>query len=556
MSNSYLQRHKFCEPQIAEPPSEKLGIVIVIPCFYEPGLTKALQSLYNCDRPCCDVEVIIVVNSPEDSPKDVLEQNIRTIREANAWILKHIDKKLRFHILHFPELPPKHAGVGLARKIGMDEAVSRLEQSPAKWRGHALIIVNFDADCLCEKNYLKSIESHFKNNPQTPACSIYYEHPLDNLESGSDLVGITKYELFLRYYVIALRYSGFPYAYYTIGSCMAVRSDVYQKQGGMNRRQAGEDFYFLQKIIQLGNFTELTATTVYPSSRRSTRVPFGTGKAISGRMSASPPLTPSPPESEKRGIGETERKKTKQFTDSPIHPFTDSVRNNGGGGFRGAVSGAVNLGGDYYTYDPKIFDDLKIFFSKIPLLYQMVQVYPVKFCAAEHFTGEGKRTGKFGEGDVQRTSSQHYGMERGAGKSDGKVPPSGRTMSSGHRASIAGGRGAVDFLDKLPPSISAFLKKNNFIEHLSEIQTNTVSEKTFIVRFYRWFNGLKVLQFVHFARDNFYDNIPVEDAAITLLRSLNYLRGNESKISAKDLLFYFRDMDKNNIGKRKQLMKF
>jgi len=49
----------------------------------------------------------------------------------------------------------------------------------------------------------------------------------------------------------------------------------------MNKRKAGEDFYFLQKIIQLGNFKELTTTTVYPSARISDRVPFGTGKAIS-----------------------------------------------------------------------------------------------------------------------------------------------------------------------------------------------------------------------------------------------------------------------------------
>ena len=38
---------------------------------------------------------------------------------------------------------------------------------------------------------------------------------------------------------------------------------------------------------------------------------------------------PSPHESENRGIGETENRKTKRFTDSPIHPFTDSVRNSG-----------------------------------------------------------------------------------------------------------------------------------------------------------------------------------------------------------------------------------
>ncbi|MBW8051251.1 MAG: OmpA family protein [Cytophagales bacterium] len=84
--------------------------------------------------------------------------------------------------------------------------------------------------------------------------------------------------------------------------------------------------------------------------------------------SPSPPLTPSPPESEKRGIGETE-KRGRQFTDSPIHPrlpapreglvggqaFTDSVRNNGGGGFRGAV-GAV---GAEDIYKIKLPDAIK-----------------------------------------------------------------------------------------------------------------------------------------------------------------------------------------------------
>ncbi|MCH8317835.1 MAG: hypothetical protein IIA88_04960, partial [Bacteroidetes bacterium] len=39
-----------------------------------------------------------------------------------------------------------------------------------------------------------------------------------------------------------------------------------------------------------------------------------------------------------RGIRETERRKTKQFTNSPINPFTDSVRNSGGGNLSGASS--------------------------------------------------------------------------------------------------------------------------------------------------------------------------------------------------------------------------
>ena len=80
--------------------------------------------------------------------------------------------------------------------------------------------------------------------------------------------------------VQALRYTHFPYAFHTIGSCLAVRGSAYVKQGGMNRRKAGEDFYFLQKIIPLGNFGEINSTRVIPSARVSDRVPFGTGKAM------------------------------------------------------------------------------------------------------------------------------------------------------------------------------------------------------------------------------------------------------------------------------------
>ncbi|MDE7374489.1 MAG: hypothetical protein K2M86_04075 [Odoribacter sp.] len=48
----------------------------------------------------------------------------------------------------------------------------------------------------------------------------------------------------------------------------------------MNKRQAGEDFYFLQKLISTGRFATLQTTRVYPSARFSTRTPFGTGQAV------------------------------------------------------------------------------------------------------------------------------------------------------------------------------------------------------------------------------------------------------------------------------------
>ena len=55
----------------------------------------------------------------------------------------------------------------------------------------------------------------------------------------------------------------------------------------------------------------------------------------------------SPPEKEKRGIGETERRKMEQFTDSPIHPFTDSVRNSGRVGLGRAGGPGAGEGAGY-----------------------------------------------------------------------------------------------------------------------------------------------------------------------------------------------------------------
>jgi hypothetical protein len=159
----------------------------------------------------------------------------------------------------------------------MDEAAFRLHQIQRP-KG---IIACFDADSLCQKNYFIALEKHFAENPKNSACSIYFEHDITGNEYDENVYkAIILYELHLRYYVHALRSANFPYAYQTIGSSMAVRAKNYLKQGGMNRRKAGEDFYFLHKFIPLGTFTELKETIMLPSPRPSHRVPFGTGKAV------------------------------------------------------------------------------------------------------------------------------------------------------------------------------------------------------------------------------------------------------------------------------------
>ncbi len=275
--NAYLKKFSLAPAGIVDPPPGNLGLVVVIPCHDEPDVTGSLDALAACDAPGRAVEVIVVINHSETDPDDVRANNQRSREQVEAWRQRNAGSWLRLHELTSFEQPRKRAGVGLSRKIGMDEAVRRFDRSELGDRG---VIVCFDADCACDRDYLVEVERHFEAHPDTPGCAIRFEHPLYEASLPGQREAIAAYELHLRCYINGLRFAGFPGAYQTVGSSMAARSWAYQKQGGMNCRQAGEDFYFLQRIIELGGFTELNATRVIPSPRPSHRVPFGTGRAV------------------------------------------------------------------------------------------------------------------------------------------------------------------------------------------------------------------------------------------------------------------------------------
>jgi hypothetical protein len=171
------------------------------------------------------------------------------------------------------EMPDKGGGVGLARKLGLDMALSLLDyRSPAK-----KLLLNLDADTWVEPHYLSAVR-HFFEDQRTHAAVVRYAHRPE--EDSVLQAAICCYEIFLRYYVLGLRFAGSPYAFHSIGSTMACTPEGYVAVRGMNRREAAEDFYFLDKMAKLGPVARIHATTVYPSARPSRRVPFGTGQRI------------------------------------------------------------------------------------------------------------------------------------------------------------------------------------------------------------------------------------------------------------------------------------
>jgi hypothetical protein len=282
-ADSYLQKQKGFNPVFTDIPSEKLRFAVVIPAYCEPGITGALESLWNCNRPQGHIEVILVVNAPEDAAPAVKAANLDTLSNAAGWIAEHNDPAIRFLLMDRTCMPARDAGVGLARKTGMDEALFRFNQIG---QPHGFIL-SFDADSHCDDNYFLAVEESVTADPALNGMNIYFEHPLSGFNFPESIYrGITEYELHLRCLNLFLRYTGFPYAYHTIGSCFGVRADVYAAQGGMSKRKAGEDFYFLQKIIPLGHFAEINTTRVMPSPRISERVPFGTGAAMGKYVSS------------------------------------------------------------------------------------------------------------------------------------------------------------------------------------------------------------------------------------------------------------------------------
>ena len=418
--SKYLKKLALFPPLIDVAPSNDLDIIVVIPCYDEPDLLHSLDSLFQCTPPTCKVEVIVVINDSEIENKAVKDRNQQTFLAAQNWSQQHISKWISFHFLYKNNLPKKIAGVGTARKIGMDEAVRRFEaiENP---KG---IICCYDADSLCEVNYFQAVENYFQKNPKAQASGIYYEHPLEGDDFSPEIYdAIIDYELHLRYYGHAQRWADFPYAFQTIGSSMAVRSDAYQQQGGMNKRKAGEDFYFIHKFIPLGNFADITDTKVIPSPRQSHRVPFGTGRAVNEILE-------------------------KQTT--------------------------------YMTYHPQIFDDLRPWSLVIPSLFSIKK---------------------------------------------NKVE---------------------DLIKTMPKSVQSFLLENDFQSKLTEIQSNTTNLKTFKQRYYRWFSAFMMMKYVHFSRDHFYPNIPIEEAARWLLEKKT---GKDfSKKNKKEMLEEFRRWDQQPIS--------
>lgn len=247
---------------------------IVIPSLAEAdSLFLTLQSLAQNPRAwLARFLVIVVVNHGEQAEAESRQQNVADLARLSAYAPDSPLNLAWVDAASFgQEIPDKLAGVGFARKLGMDLALTALD-----WRTEPLLVC-LDADTLVAGNYLETIDRHFQQSACGAAVLPYRHQPAADPAMQA---AIERYELFLRSYVYGLKLAGSPYAFDTVGSAMACRAMAYVRCGGMNSRRAGEDFYFLQKIAKTDGVSPLSGTTVSPAPRISARVPFGTGRSM------------------------------------------------------------------------------------------------------------------------------------------------------------------------------------------------------------------------------------------------------------------------------------
>jgi len=292
---SYLNKHLIKNYEIEWQKKTAINNVIVIPAIAEYDNIKVLlKSLSENDKAFFPSSLILfVINNSPVSSDEIKNDNLKSLNLLRSIINANDDGGFSREIINSglqiglidassegKELNPKKAGVGLARKIGMDHSLTIFNYS----KDTIKLIICLDADCTVSKTYLTNIINDFNKNDLSVAV-VNFEHPIDVTDNYN--AAIICYEIFLRYYVTGLIFAGSDYAFHSIGSTMMCDHNAYIKIGGMNKRKAAEDFYFLEKLAKIYPISNIYSATVYPSKRSSWRVPFGTGQRVTIFLSKS-----------------------------------------------------------------------------------------------------------------------------------------------------------------------------------------------------------------------------------------------------------------------------
>lgn len=302
----YLEKYAEPEARFAAQIAQAYGSVLVVPLHGEDA--AFLQDLEPALHGSAERNLLIaVVNATDGATEATHEANQRLLEqlEARSFPKQELDPVAgssaratlgrvgSYDVLAVDRTTQGRRfaddqGVGLARRIGMDLALGLYAQGlvASPWLGCT------DGDARLPPDYFAlnaATEPRGPHGVRRVALTLPFWHVPG--ESAVVDAATAVYELSLRYYTLGLAWAGSPYAYESMGSSMVVRADAYAEVRGFPRRQAGEDFYLLDKLAKVGGIHRPERPPIELRSRVSARVPFGTGARVGELVESGQGLT-------------------------------------------------------------------------------------------------------------------------------------------------------------------------------------------------------------------------------------------------------------------------
>jgi hypothetical protein len=285
----YLQRHTEAGLPHHSFTASQWQQVLVLPAYREsPALLQALVRLHPGQGRTL---VIVVLNRPDSDDDMQANAELRAaIVESplpratrGSVLIQCLNPHTDLYLLEMETLygpTPAAHGVGLARKTGCDLALQWMAAGgiSGAW------LYSTDADAALPADYFEQLGCA----PANAVAAVFPFRHVPGVEPACD-TATALYELRLRHYVLGLEYAGSPYAYHTLGSCLAIRASAYAHVRGFPKRAGAEDFYLLNKLAKIGPIARLSGSPIQLQSRRSSRVPFGTGPAVEAILASAQP---------------------------------------------------------------------------------------------------------------------------------------------------------------------------------------------------------------------------------------------------------------------------
>ena len=84
--DNYFKRFNTSDVAISNTVSSDLSIIVVIPSFDEKNVVNSVKSLLSCHCSGFSVEIIVVVNYPQNSNKNVVDLSLKNIKDLRTKI--------------------------------------------------------------------------------------------------------------------------------------------------------------------------------------------------------------------------------------------------------------------------------------------------------------------------------------------------------------------------------------------------------------------------------------------------------------------------------------